>query len=224
MIVPRLLERYQQGGFRNVLSGLKARLLLSGDYQEKLDTSFEERWQMIVSAIPEGCGSLLDLGSNLGAFTSRAADEGLIALGLEKDATLLEKATRAQLGAPNRSFMLTELDLETCAKLPTFDVILVLSVHHHWHHAFGPEMAAAMLQSVVGKARQVVLFEGPSRSSRYRSNEPDFDDNDDEAVVAFYDAYLQRTVGRLANRIERLGKADCVGEREPHRWIYAISK
>jgi SAM-dependent methyltransferase len=224
MILRKAVRRYHTDGIRGLLRAAKGRLLPDAKYQVKLHSSFEDRWRLVLSGLPKGCSSLLDLGSNLGAFTARAAEEGFVAVGIEKDSALVRKAVMAHLGAAQCSFMRADLDLAICEKLPQFDVILVLSVHHHWHHVFGPPEAAKMLRCVLSKAEKAVIFEGPSRSSRYESNIPEFQDNSDDAVIAFYDDYLERTLGDLANRIERLGKANCVGEREPHRWIYAITK
>jgi SAM-dependent methyltransferase len=190
MILTKAVRRYEADGLRGLLRAAKGRLFPDPKYQVKLHASFEDRWRLVLGGLPNGCSSLLDLGSNLGAFTARAAEEGFVAIGIEKDPTLVKRATMDRLGAARCSFMQADFDLETCAKLPEFDVILVLSVHHHWHHAFGPSVAGDMLRCVVSKAKKAVIFEGPSRSSRYESNLPEFPDNSDEAVVAFYDDYL----------------------------------
>jgi hypothetical protein len=223
MMIKRLVRKLRNEGPRGAVTAIKARLSGDAKYQEKLGASFEHRWSMLRSAIPGDCGSLLDIGSNLGAFTARAAREGLISLGIEKDAELVRRSVRMH-DARCCAFMRADLNLAICAKLPPHDAILLLSVHHHWHHNFGASEAAEMLRAIVAKANRVVIFEGPSRSSRYESNIPAFADNVETEVVAYYEDYLARTVGPLASRITRLGKAACVGEREPFRWMYAIER
>ena len=217
-----IIRRQRDGGVREVLRGLGSRIGLGKKYQEKLHASFEDRWRLVRSAFPASCGSVLDIGSNLGAFAARAAKEGHICLGIEREPDLVRKARAAHKSVRGCAFMEADIDLATCERLPTFDVILLLSVHHHWHHAFGPAAAADMLRCMVGKAEKVVMFEGPSRSSRYESAIPNFPDNAEDALLAYYDDYLEKTVGDLASEIKRIGKAACVGQREPYRWIYAI--
>jgi len=208
--------------FQSVLRGISARIPLGQKYQDKLQASFDDRWELVRTAFPTTPGSVLDVGSNLGAFTARVANEGHICLGIEREADLVRKARALHSRVKGCGFMEADMDLRFCEQLPTFDVTLLLSVHHHWHHAFGAAAAAHMLRSIVEKSRTAVVFEGPSRSSRYESNIPDFADNDEEALLAYYDRYLQETVGDLASDVKRVGKAACVGQREPYRWIYAI--
>ncbi len=221
-MVQSIIRRYRNDGVHEVLRGLRSRIKVGRKYQEKLHASFEERWKLVHSAFPSDCGAVLDIGSNLGAFTARAAQEGHITLGIEREKYLIHRARAANKGVKGCAFMEANIDLATCERLPTFDVILLLSVHHHWHHAFGAAVAADMLRSVVLKARKLVVFEGPSRSSRYESDIPDFRDNAEEELLAYYDKYLEKTVGDLTTEIRRIGKAGCVGQREPFRWIYAL--
>lgn len=221
-MVQSIIDRYRSDDLQKVLRGLRSRVKVGRKYQEKLHASFEERWKLVRSAFPSDCGSVLDIGSNLGAFTVRAAQEGCIALGIEREQNLVHRARAANKGTRGCAFMGANIDLTMCERLPTFDVILLLSVHHHWHHAFGATAAADMLRCVVLKARKLVVFEGPSRSSRYQSDIPNFPDNAEEALLAYYDTYLDQTVGDLTTEIRRIGKAACVGQREPFRWIYAL--
>lgn len=225
MTVQGILRRYRAGGTREVWRAIVQkfrRIEADEKYQEKLQSSFEDRWKLVRSALPSDGGSLLDIGSNLGAFTARAAQEGFISIGIEKDRRLVQRAIATHSEVSGCAFMEADIGLDLCAKLPSFDAVLLLSVHHHWHHIFGPEAAAEMLRCMVTKARQVVVFEGPSRSSRYESNVPNFPDNCEDALLAYHDTYLRETIGSLASRITRIGKAACVGKREPFRWMYAI--
>ena len=218
----RVISRYHHGGPREVLRAAISKLIGDSSYQEKLQHSFEERWRLVRSALPTDCESVLDVGSNLGAFTVRAANEGIFAVGIENDSLLVRRAKVIHAGAKRCAFMEANVDLALCAQLPDFDAILLLSVHHHWHHVFGAAKAAEMIKCMVRKAKRVLIFEGPSRSSRYESDIPNFADNEEESLLTYYDSYLEETVGALATGITRIGKAACVGEREPFRWMYAV--
>jgi SAM-dependent methyltransferase len=191
-------------------------------YQTKLESSFEERWKMIASVIPSDSKSLLDIGSNLGAFTARSAAFGLWSVGIEKSKDLVDQARRNHEDVAQCAFMWSEFKPEDCAKVPHFDVSLILSVHHHWHQSYGPDVANRMLQDIVGKTDRVVIFEGPSRSHRYGEKRPVFVDNNEDSVTNYYKAFLEETVGRMVTRVLPLGKGACVGEREPYRWMYAL--
>lgn len=189
-------------------------------YQEKLAGSFDERWSIMSTEFPS-TGSLLDIGSNLGDFTARAAQAGFWSIGVESDVRLLDRAVQRHKSVPRCAFMLASLDQADIAKLPRFDVVLLLSVHHHWHYDFGPGAAESMLRGLMAKANDVLIFESTSRNERFRADAPGFADNDERSITAYYGEYLNRTVGEMAS-VTLLGKAPCVGEREPYRWIYAI--
>jgi SAM-dependent methyltransferase len=194
----------------------------NGPYQTKLAGSFEERWKMIASVIPSDSKSLLDIGSNLGAFTARSAEFGLWSVGIEKSKDLVDRARRKYGHVAQCAFMWWGLRPEDCAKVPHFDVCLVLSVHHHWHKCYGPDAANRMLQDIVANTERVLIFEGPSRSHRYGEKRPTFVDNDEDSVTNYYSLFLEETVGRMVMRVLPLGKGACVGDREPYRWMYAL--
>lgn len=225
-ILTRAVRLYQAHG----VSGVMNRVLRTGrggsapalPYQVKLEASFEPRWGMISAELQPGCYTLLDIGCNLGAFTARAASAGLWSLGIDVSEKLIRKAQAIYGTIENCGFMRCRLDLESCDRIPDFDVMLVLSVHHHWHQAYGPAIAADMLRTLVAKTNRVMLFEGASRTARYLHDLPDFIDNDEASIVQYYEAYLRRTVGDLVSEIRLLGKAPCVGEREPYRWMYSV--
>jgi 2-polyprenyl-3-methyl-5-hydroxy-6-metoxy-1,4-benzoquinol methylase len=193
-------------------------------YQDKLSASANLRWSLITQELPSDAGSLLDIGSNLGDFTERAARRGMWALGIESEAKLVGRARRLRDHIPLCSFTHAQLDLDLSRKLPVFDVVLVLSVHHHWHMQFGPEVAQEMLQVLASKTKGVMIFEGASRTARYERDRPNFVDNDEQSVTQFYDQLLYQAVGSQFKEIRLVGKSPCVGEREPYRWMYSLRK
>lgn len=107
------------------------------------------------------------------------------------------------------------------ARLPVFDVVLLLSVHHHWLMAHGPDVAGTMLRELAGRTGTLLVFEGASRNVRYGKYPPGFVDNDEASVTGYLRAYLEQHLGDRMRRIEPLGKTPCVGEREPYRWAWA---
>jgi len=103
-------------------------------------------------------------------------------------------------------------------------VILMLSVHHHWLMAHGPEIAGQMLRDLAGRANQALIFEGPSRKVRYGRYPPDFIDNDEDTVTSYLGSYLDEHVGKSFTEVRLLGKTPCVGPREPYRWAFGLYK
>lgn len=195
---------------------------LEGDYQQKVSGSLEERWHRIDDAIPSGCRTALDVGCNLGDMTALCANRGLWALGVDRSTRLITQAHQRHRGILDCGFMRMNITPADIDPLPMFDVVLMLSVLHLWLTAYGPDAASTMLRSLAAKTGSVMIFEGPSRRARYGRYPPDFVDNDEATVTAYLESYLALHVGDLFSSIRPLGKAACVGEREPFRWIYAL--
>ena len=208
----------------NILRALGLKRRRGRAYQEKLAGSFEERCRQLESAIPPGAGSVLDIGCNLGDITAWCAARGLWAVGIDSSEVLVAEARVRHARAGNCAFLLQAIGPGDVSRLPVFDVVLMLSVHHHWLMAHGPEVAGRMLRDLAGRTARVLIFEGASRNTRYGKYPPGFVDNDEASVTAYLRGYLDRYVGDHFARIEPLGKTRCVGEREPYRWAWALYK
>lgn len=196
---------------------------LRGYYQDKLAPVFEERAALFDRAVGDAPGSLLDVGCNLGDFTAHYARRGMWSVGFDGSRTLIEEAYRRHGTLDNGSFMVWTLDPDTVWLLPTFDVVLLLSVHHHWLGAHGPQVAGQMLRDIVQRTRRVVVFESASRNERFGAYPPGFVDNDEATVTAYHERHLREFVSDQVT-IEPLGKARCVGAREPYRWSWALRR
>lgn len=196
---------------------------LRGDYQDKLSRALPERIALVARALPDDCRSLLDVGCNLGDFTAHFASQGIWSVGIDSVPRLVATAQARHAGVPDCALMVSELRPDNVYRLPEFDAVLLLSVHHHWLGAHGPEVAGEMLREIVQRAHRVVVFESASRRVRFGAFPPDFIDNDEESVTAYHEAYLREYVGDLV-RIEPLGKTRCVGAREPYRWSWALHR
>jgi len=192
-------------------------------YQKKLRGSFEQRWQRIADVLPAESRNLLDIGCNLGDFTARAAEAGYWSLGIERHDYLVRKARRIHRHVPHCAFMISELGVADCEKIAPFDITLVLSVYHNWYKALGKEEADRILHKLVARTNHVLIFEGPSRTSRFGERDlPEFIDNDEASVTGYYEKLIEEVAGPLTSHVQSLGKTPCVGEREPYRWMYAL--
>jgi 2-polyprenyl-3-methyl-5-hydroxy-6-metoxy-1,4-benzoquinol methylase len=133
----------------------KARRLLglTRPYQTKRVEGTDQRWELIAAHLRPDDQNLLDVGCNIGMMTRRAADAGLVALGVEVDQRFVRKAKSRHRHAPNLSFMSMTLSPDTIRLLPQFDVTLCLSVHHHWAQQYGLDESWKMVSSLLEKTR-----------------------------------------------------------------------
>jgi len=225
--VERALTTYRKRGLRGLVSS--AKMKVKGEtgevaYQEKVAYGLAERGAQIDRALPAGSRSALDIGCNLGDITAHCASRGLWAIGVDQSKDLIDGARRRHSGKADCGFLLMDVKPDDMRRLPSFDVVLLLSVHHHWLRAYGPEQTAEMLRALAALTGRAMIFQAPSRRVRYGSHAPDFVDNDETTVTAYLESYLTATVGDLFTSIEPLGKVPCVGEHEPFRWSYALNR
>lgn len=121
------------------------------------------RWEAMRPhlAPPEGGGSALDLGCDLGYFTFRLAEAGYVALGVEAspDYVFLARAL-AEIGRyESATFLRLAIAPDNVAALPACDVVLCLSVFHHWVKHHGPAGAEGMLRQAARRAGRHLVFE-----------------------------------------------------------------
>jgi SAM-dependent methyltransferase/predicted kinase len=225
----RLTATYRSKGVSSLVRAAQRRLALSpafdrmdADYQQKVAGSLQERWRKIEDAIPGCSRTALDIGCNLGDMTALCAQKGLWAVGVDQGAKLIAEAHRRHRGVVDCGFMQMKIAPQDIERLPTVDVVLLLSVQHHWIMDYGPDVAGQMLRSLAERTARVLIFEGASRRVRYGDYPPDFIDNDEATVTAYLESYLQAHVGDMFSDVRPLGKTACVGEREPFRWMYAL--
>jgi SAM-dependent methyltransferase len=107
------------------------------------------------------CPSVLDVGCNQGFFTFRFAQKGGVCLGVDNDrAELMAARARAELRkVRNIAFLEMTLDKETIHGLPVSDIVVCLSVFHHWVRHYGPDGAMEMLALLTSKVGKVLIFD-----------------------------------------------------------------
>jgi hypothetical protein len=103
----------------------------------------------------------MDIGANMGFFSVSLAAQGIPTVGVEMDdrfVRVFRHVLRKQ-NIKNVSLMHTEINLDTKALLPQVDLVLLLSVWHHWVRYMGQETAAELLSAVWEKTQKVLVFE-----------------------------------------------------------------
>lgn len=110
---------------------------------------------------PLNTPSVLDIGCHQGFFTFRFAERGGICLGIDNDrAELMVARARAERHkARNVAFLELTLDLGNIDGLPTADIVVCMSVFHHWVRYYGKEGAFQMLEVLAKKTNKALVFD-----------------------------------------------------------------
>ena len=201
---------------------IKRSLGLGKRYQEKRVAGTAARWEMIQRELDACDRSLLDLGSNIGAMTELAASEGRFALGLEPEPTLFGKALKRARGQESLAFMRYGINPESVLALPAFDVVLCLSVHHHWVRSFGESAAWQIVGELLRRSRNKFFFEPASVKWKCGAQDLDFEDLDTESIVEYNVKHLE-AVSEADQSIRLLGETACLGT-EPFRLLFLIER
>lgn len=136
----KLIFQLIQGSLDSILIAA-ARLNIIDRYQPLLgypdspgDRPCLDRWKSIEPHLPQGPFSLLDVGSQVGFLTLTAAKRGGVCLGLERvwQYQSVAEAVRRRNKIANASFLNMEVNQNTVRGFPRVDVLLCLSVFHHW--------------------------------------------------------------------------------------------
>jgi SAM-dependent methyltransferase len=120
-----------------------------------------DRLGLIVNHLPQRSCNVLDIGSNTGYYLFELARLGYFCHGIDSDPELVCYASlMAYLTeCSGVSCEVGKLDLAFIERMPSYDVILCLSVMHHIILAEGMEIADSILQQLVTKTNEVLFFE-----------------------------------------------------------------
>jgi 2-polyprenyl-3-methyl-5-hydroxy-6-metoxy-1,4-benzoquinol methylase len=120
------------------------------------------RWQAIEASLSDHTIlSAMDIGSNLGYFCFSLSQKGIPVMGVDMDSRFLRIAQYAsrKLKASRVGLCNLVINTETVRLLPQVDLILLLSVWHHWVREYGLETASQILAAVWQKTNKVLFFE-----------------------------------------------------------------
>jgi SAM-dependent methyltransferase len=129
-----------------------------------------DRWSHIETILQRtNAKSLLDLGCAEGYFVQQAARHGCIGLGVDADMRRLTIAQNTSIlnGVSGAGFLYGQISVDFIEALPSFDVVLFLSVLHHVIHAQGIDYAAQIMTSILQRTRLGLVFDmGQSNENR----------------------------------------------------------
>jgi ubiquinone/menaquinone biosynthesis C-methylase UbiE len=192
-------------------------------YQAKRSLGTEQRWEMINAQLDDGDRSLLDIGCNLGRMTRCAADKGLFAVGIDPLSRAIASARESNRDAAHLAFMRSEITPQTVTKIPSFDVVLCLSVYHYWMALYGEATAWSMVGGLVERSKRKFFFEPASLLKKYGAHPPaDVADLHREGLVDYHLTRL-REAGGANSTVLHLGETACLG-REPFRLLFLLTR
>lgn len=100
----------------------------------------------------------LDIGCNTGYFSSEISKLGIFTIGLESELKNVIVA-ESQYSASNLIFKQFNLDKDSAKMLPKADIILFLSVFHHFVKNYGKDNAVLILKKLASKCNKQFFFE-----------------------------------------------------------------
>ncbi|MBN2059279.1 MAG: DUF1698 domain-containing protein [Deltaproteobacteria bacterium] len=127
----------------------------------KRDISTIQRWEAIRKEIPAEGGSAMDIGCNLGFFVLSMAERGFYVIGIDMSPgyRVISEYVQKKAGLSNAAFSSMELTPENISSLPNVDVVIFLSIWHHWIRAYGIERARLMFHILWEKTNHTLFFE-----------------------------------------------------------------
>lgn len=159
--------------------------------------------------------SVLDIGCNAGQV-SRLLSSDRFVVGIDIDVD-----TSGYSGALDGVALGNiPLDQDMLSRMPNFDVILLLSVHHQWYRLMGEDIADHFFSSVLNKANKLLFIEFPALNRKY-GYQDQFIDNNPESVKNFAVDFLLRFVDK--EQIKYLGKCKDNIKKEPFRYMFMIT-
>lgn len=147
----RVVSRYQNNPFN------------FSESKKDLSTRFcEDRYQAFSAFIPKDqFFSVLDIGCNQGYFLFRIAPHAGVCIGFEKayNEVMYARSLAAVHRVKNVLFMDYMITPHNVAAIPAADIIICLSVFHHWVRDFGENNAIDMLRMTMNHCRRYFIFE-----------------------------------------------------------------
>jgi SAM-dependent methyltransferase len=158
-------------------------------------------------------GSILDIGTNAGQV-ARLVSNGNFVVGIDVNLDMRGfKNPLDGVALGNIPF-----SHEFVRKIPQFDAVLLLSVHHQWIAALPKDQADELFQAGVRLAKKAAFVEFVSLNSKF-AGKASFVDNDQESVIEYARGYLRHLIPE--GRVKYLG-ASPESLFEPYRYMFLV--
>lgn len=173
-------------------------------YQTGARVDFEDRWKLLSENIDQDDTTVLDIGCAEGHLTAKFAEAGLFSIGIERQSHVVNSARKSNGEHSNLGFLQYDITPETIDSIPKVDVILLLTVYHHWMSEYEWEAAEEMLRTLRTKCDKL-FFEMPDREL----NRPPIPGRTDDSLVGYYTAFFEEVYEDVSARY--LGSTDYKG-------------
>lgn len=153
----RLWSQYRFG----LLKGYQPNPFAKGGKESVSSRECRDRFEAFADLLPEEPFSFSDLGCNTGYFVFRLAERGGFGVGVDvgRNEIMVCQTLAALYRVKNVAFSRLPLSPDNIVALPTVDVVVFLSLFHHFVRYFGQESAVAMLSGIARKATRLLVFE-----------------------------------------------------------------
>ena len=159
--------------------------------------------------------SVLDVGCNAGEITRYLNKEGFLTVGID----LHEVLDRVPPGRKHSALISFEVDSESVPHLPSFDSVLLLSVHHQWIATNGDTATRQLVHDLSDKAGKTMVIEFSCLNVKYGRFNPElFVDNNPDSVTEYASTWLAETLPDFI--FEFLGLNEEHPVDEPHRVLF----
>lgn len=120
------------------------------------------RLDAINSFLPENeAFSVIDIGCNLGFFTFKMAERGGFCIGIDygRNEILAAKALAHKHSVDNIVFSQKEITAKNAYLLPKADMVICLSIFHHWIRKLGQEQTRIIMQGLADSSNKYLIFD-----------------------------------------------------------------
>jgi SAM-dependent methyltransferase len=135
---------------------------LSNHSTAKDERASYKRFNAIADYLPKDFQlTTLDIGCNLGFFTFNMAKRGGFAIGIDygRNEILAAKALASRNSVNNIVFTQMEVTPENASLLPKADVVICLSIFHHWIRKLGEEKSLTIMKGLADSAEKYFVFD-----------------------------------------------------------------
>jgi SAM-dependent methyltransferase len=110
---------------------------------------------------PNAKPTTLDIGCNLGFFTFQMAKRGGFSIGIDygRNEIMAAKGLASRYSVSNVVFTQMEVTPENAALLPKADMVICLSIFHHWIRKLGEAESLRIMKGLAGSANKYFVFD-----------------------------------------------------------------
>ncbi len=105
--------------------------------------------------------TVLDVGCNMGFFTFQIAKRGGFSIGIDygRNEIMAAKALASRYSVSNVVFSQMEVTPKNSSLLPKVDMVICLSIYHHWVRKLGENESLKIMRGLAGSAEKYFVFD-----------------------------------------------------------------